>query len=59
MKKAIIIIVILIAVAVLGYFGYKMVAANSDEGILVEVMEVTTMDVTETVSATGKNQNQK
>jgi HlyD family secretion protein len=54
MKKAIIIIVILIAVAVLGYFGYKMVAANSDEGILVEVMEVTTMDVTETVSATGK-----
>jgi HlyD family secretion protein len=54
MKKAIIIILILIAVAVLGYLGFKMVAANSDEGISVEVMEVTTMDVTETVSATGK-----
>lgn len=54
MKKVIIIIIIAVAVSVLGYFGYKIVAANSDEGILVEVMDVATMDITETVSATGK-----
>ncbi|MFT5925600.1 MAG: HlyD family secretion protein [Rubritalea sp.] len=54
MKKGIIIIVILITVSVLGYFGYKIVAANSDEGIPVEVMDVATMDITEMVSATGK-----
>lgn len=54
MKKVIIIIIIAVAVSVLGYFGYKIVAANSDEGIPVEVMDVATMDITETVSATGK-----
>lgn len=54
MKKTIIILVILIAVAVLGFFGYKMIAGNGEEGVPVEVMEVTTLDVTETVSATGK-----
>jgi HlyD family secretion protein len=54
MKKVIIIIIIAVAASVLGYFGYKIVAANSDEGIPVEVMDVATMDITETVSATGK-----
>lgn len=54
MKKTIIIIVILIALAVLGFFGYKMVVGDGEKGITVEVMEVSTMDVIETVSATGK-----
>ncbi|WP_438968913.1 efflux RND transporter periplasmic adaptor subunit [Nonlabens sp.] len=54
MKKTIIILVIIIALAILGFFGYKMVAGNGEEGIAVEVMEVTNIDVTETVSATGK-----
>lgn len=54
MKKAILIIVILAVLAVLAFIGFKMFAGQGEKGITVEVMEVTTLDVTETVSATGK-----
>ncbi len=54
MKKAIIIIVCILAVLVVGYFVVGSVFGGEDEGIRVEVMEATTMDVIETVSATGK-----
>jgi HlyD family secretion protein len=52
MKKAIIIVIVLVLAAVAAYFVFF--SGKSDEGIRVEVMEVTTMDITETVSATGK-----
>jgi HlyD family secretion protein len=54
MKKSIIIILAIIILVVLGYFGYKAFAGNSDKGVMVEVMEVTSMNIVETVSATGK-----
>jgi HlyD family secretion protein len=54
MKKTIIIIVCILAILVVGYFVVGSVFGSEDEGIRVEVMEATAMDVVETVSATGK-----
>ncbi|WP_124978995.1 efflux RND transporter periplasmic adaptor subunit [Nonlabens xiamenensis] len=54
MKKTLIIIFSIIAVLILGYFAFSFLLGQKDEGIKVDVMEVTTMDVTEMVSATGK-----
>jgi len=54
MKKAIIIIVILLAIGAIGFFGYQKIAGSSDKGISVEVMDVQSMNIIETVSATGK-----
>ena len=54
MKKAIIIIVILLAIVAIGFFGYQKIAGSSDKGISVEVMDVQSMNIIETVSATGK-----
>lgn len=56
MKKALLIILILLGVAVIGYFGLKSVGVigGGEKGKRVEVMTVEKMDVTETVSATGK-----
>lgn len=56
MKKALLIILILLVLAVIGYFGLKATGfiGGGDKGKLVEVMTVEKMDVTETVSATGK-----
>ncbi|PQJ20328.1 efflux RND transporter periplasmic adaptor subunit [Nonlabens tegetincola] len=56
MKKTLIIIGIIIVVAVLGLIGLKSTGAigGGDKGLLVETKEVTKMNVTETVSATGK-----
>ncbi|MGB3590168.1 MAG: efflux RND transporter periplasmic adaptor subunit [Nonlabens sp.] len=52
MKKALIIIFVLLLVCIGGYFMFF--NGDSEEGIKVEVMEVAAMDVIETVSATGK-----
>ncbi len=52
MKKTVIILAIIAVLAVAGYFA--LFSGNKEEGILVEVMPVETMNVTETVSATGK-----
>lgn len=56
MKKVLLIILILLVLAVIGYFGLKATGfiGGGDKGKLVEVMTVEKMDVTETVSATGK-----
>ena len=56
MKKALLIILILLVVAVIGYVGLKATGfiGGKDKGKRVEVMTVQKIDVTETVSATGK-----
>lgn len=54
MKKAIIIIVILLALIAIGSLGYQKIASSSDKGVSVEVMDVQSMNIIETVSATGK-----
>ncbi|PQJ31296.1 efflux transporter periplasmic adaptor subunit [Nonlabens arenilitoris] len=56
MKKPLLIILILIGIAVIGYFGLKAVGVigGKDKGKTVEVMTIEKMDVIETVSATGK-----
>ncbi|MGB5980740.1 MAG: efflux RND transporter periplasmic adaptor subunit [Nonlabens sp.] len=51
MKKAVIIVIILAIVATAAYFAFS---GEKEDGTLVEVMEVETMNITETVSATGK-----
>jgi len=52
MKKTLIILFVLAVVCVAGY--YVFFSGSEEKGILVEVMEVETMNITETVSATGK-----
>lgn len=56
MKKPLLIILVLLVLAVIGYFGLKKagVIGGKDEGKRVEVMTVQKTDVTQTVSATGK-----
>lgn len=56
MNKTLKIVLIAVAVLVVSGIGLKMsgVLGSSDKGTQVEVMEVTQMDITETVSATGK-----
>lgn len=52
MKKALIISAIVIVAVLAIYFAF--LSGDSDEGITVETMKVENIDVTETVSATGK-----
>ncbi|GAK92182.1 macrolide-specific efflux protein macA [Nonlabens ulvanivorans] len=56
MKKPLLIILILLGIAVIGYFGLKAagVIGGKDKGKTVEVMTIEKMDIIETVSATGK-----
>jgi HlyD family secretion protein len=56
MKKAIIIIIVALAVLFLGYYGLKAagVISSEEKSIEVETMTVATMDIVQTVSATGK-----
>jgi HlyD family secretion protein len=56
MNKTLKVILIVVVIAVIGYFSlsYLGILSSKDEGVPVEVMKVTTMDITETVSATGK-----
>ncbi len=56
MKKALLIILGIIVFLVVAFVALKAVGVipSEDKGILVEVMEVEAMNITETVSATGK-----
>jgi HlyD family secretion protein len=56
MNRKLLIVLIIVGVLVAGYVGLRVlgVLGSSDEGTTVETMIVEKMDVTETVSATGK-----
>ena len=56
MNKKLLIAIIVIVGLIVGYFVLKAVGVigSGDEGVVVETMTVQNMDVTETVSATGK-----
>lgn len=56
MNRTLKIILIIVAILIVGIIGLKMggFLGSSDKGKEIEVMEVTKMDIIETVSATGK-----